>query len=96
MKSKLISDDNFKKFASILEEKTKDGFEVVEQNDKLPYAVLKKAGEKVNHNLNFFICCVTLGIWTIPWIYITQVSSKAKKILVAIDEDGNAYVDKCF
>jgi hypothetical protein len=96
MEMKNVGTDNFKKFSIMLAEKLKSGFVIVEQNDTLPYAVLKKEGNKIDHILNFFICCLTLGLWSIVWVYITLVSSKAKTILIAIDEDGNTYEDKCF
>jgi len=96
MGMKNVSSDNFKKFSTILSNKVKSGFVVVEQNDKLPYAVLKKEGNKIDHLSNFFICCITLGIWSIVWIYNTKVLSKSKTILISIDEDGNTFEDKCF
>lgn len=97
MKSKTyIADANMIKFTSILDNKTNNGFEVLERNDKLPFAVLLRKKQKVNHVFNFCIFCVTLGLWSIVWIYITQVSSKAKKILIAIDEDGNPFEEKCY
>ncbi|MGO4905266.1 hypothetical protein [Flavobacterium sp. W20_MBD1_R3] len=91
-----ITDENLSKFSSVLENKTNHGFIVVERNDKLPFAVLMKKKQKVNHFLNFFICCATLGLWSFAWIYITRVSSKARKIVVAIDEDGNTFEEKCY
>ncbi|TDD75583.1 hypothetical protein [Flavobacterium caseinilyticum] len=97
MKSKTnINNDNLIKFSSILKDKTNNGFIVLERNDKLPYAVLLKKKKKVDHLFNFWIFCATLGLWSIAWIYITQVSSKAKKILIAIDEDGNPFEEKCY
>ena len=89
-------DDNLIKFSSIIANKTNKGFLVLERNDKLPFAVLLKKKKKVDHVFNFFIFCATLGLWSIAWIYITQVSSKAKKILIAIDEDGNPFEEKCY
>lgn len=91
-----IMEENLMKFSSILASKTSNGFVVVERNDKLPYAVLLKKKKKVDHFFNFVIFCATLGLWSIAWIYITQVSSKAKKILIAIDEDGNPFEEKCY
>ncbi|MEM8520842.1 hypothetical protein [Flavobacterium sp. PL12] len=93
-KSKIDAD--LAKFSSFLNKKTNNGFVVLERNDKLPYAILMKSKKKVDHISNFFIFCATLGLWSIAWIYISQVSSKAKKILIAIDEDGNAFEEKCF
>ncbi|SFF08610.1 hypothetical protein [Flavobacterium xueshanense] len=94
--NKSTNDDNLIKFSSIIADKTNNGFVVLERNDKLPFAVLLKKKKKVDHVLNFCIFCVTLGLWSIAWIYITQVSSKAKKILIAIDEDGNPFEEKCY
>lgn len=97
MKSnKSTSDNNLIKFLSIIADKTNDGFVVLERNDKLPFVVLLKKKKKVDHVFNFFIFCATLGLWSIAWIYISQVSSKAKKILIAIDEDGNPFEEKCY
>lgn len=93
-KSKI--DQDLIKFSSVLANKTNKGFIVLERNDKLPYAILMKNKTKVNHFSNFCIFCITLGLWSVVWIYITQVSSKAKKILIAIDEDGNPFEEKCF
>ena len=96
MKSKTnTNNDNLIKFSSIVKDKTNNGFIVLERNDKLPYAVLLKKKKKVDHLFNFWIFCATLGLWSIAWIYIKQVSSKAKKILIAIDEDGNPFEEKC-
>lgn len=91
-----LTDENLIKFSSILARKTNDGFVVVERNDKLPYAVLLKKEQRVNHSFNFIICCITLGLWSFVWLYMSKVSSRAKKILVAIDEDGNPFEEKCY
>ena len=93
-KSKI--DEDLTKFSSILTNKMNSGFVVLERNDKLPYAILMKNKKKVDHISNFFMFCATLGLWSIVWIYVTQVSSKAKKILVAIDEDGKPFEEKCY
>jgi hypothetical protein len=92
----LIKDENTVKFSNILREKINKGFVVEERNDKLPFAVLSKKGMKVNHNIHFLFSCVTLGLWSIPWMYQSFVSSREKRILIAIDEDGNAFEDKCY
>lgn len=93
---KNTTNSDLEKFSNILEDKRNDGFVVVERNDKLPYAVLVKKKTKVDHVSNFVICCATLGLWSIAWIYIAQVSSRARKILVAIDEDGNPFEENCY
>tara|TARA_R110002124_G_scaffold72123_1_gene193067 strand:- start:176 stop:478 length:303 start_codon:yes stop_codon:yes gene_type:complete len=92
----LTLDENKIKFSKIITEKISKGFVIEERNDKLPFAVLSKKGIKVNHNINFVFSCATLGLWSIPWMYKSFISSREKRILVAIDEDGNAFEDKCF
>jgi hypothetical protein len=91
-----VRQENSIKFSNMLREKLSKGFVLEERNDKLPFAVLSKKATKVNHHVNFIFSCVTLGLWSIPWIYQSFVSSREQKILIAIDEDGNAFVDKCF
>lgn len=92
----LTPEENFSKFSKILKKKINNGFTIVERNDKLPFAVLTKKRKKVNHNFNFLISCITFGLWSLPWFYMTCVSNKDKVILVALDEDGNPFEDKCF
>jgi hypothetical protein len=92
----LTKEEDIIKFSKILKEKIDKGFVIEERNDKLPFAVLSKKGIKVNHNINFIFSCATLGLWSIPWMYQSFISSREKRILVAIDEDGNAFEDKCF
>jgi hypothetical protein len=83
-------------FSNTVAIKIHNGFKLVENNDKLPFAVLLKEGKEINHSYNFMLFCVTFGLWTLPWIYKSQVSSKTKKILVAIDEEGNIFEEKCY
>ena len=80
----------------MISNKIKDGFVVVERNDKMPFTILYKQGMKVNHKLNFLVCCATLGMWTLPWLYLSQVAAKDKKILIAIDEDGKVFEENCY
>ena len=94
--SQIASEDNFQKYSNSIADKISNGFIVEERNDTLPFAVLSKDGKAVDHSLNFIICCLTLGLWSIPWIYKTYVSSKEKKILIAIDEDGNTFEENCY
>lgn len=96
MKNHFINQDKLNLFTKIISDKIKNGFVVVERNDKLPFTVLYKEGKKVNHSLNFLACCVTLGMWSLPWLYLTQVVSKDKKVLIAIDEDGNIFEENCY
>ncbi|TDD98762.1 hypothetical protein [Flavobacterium cellulosilyticum] len=96
MRSLQLDSNEFRKeYISTLANKIHNGFEIVENNEKLPFAVLSKKGVKVNHSINFILFCVTLGLWSLPWIYISHVSSKEKKILIAIDEDGKIFQEKC-
>jgi len=92
----LTSNKNLNEYTKALAYKIHKGFVIVENNEKLPFTVLSKKGIKVNHSLNFLIFCATLGLWSLPWIYISTISSKEKKILIAIDEDGNTFEEKCF
>lgn len=94
--NQLTDKENFQKYTSVLANKIHKGFVIVEKNDKLPFTVLKKEAIKVDHSLNFLIFCATFGLWSLPWIYISQVASKEKNILVAIDEDGNTFEEKCY
>jgi hypothetical protein len=41
------------------------------------------------------IFCLTLGLWSFAWLYLTIEATKQKKILVAIDEDGFPFEEKC-
>jgi hypothetical protein len=91
-----IKEESLQKFSNIIANKIHDGFVITEKNDSLPFAVLSKDGKAVDHSLNFLLCCVTLGLWSVAWIYLTRVSSRQKKILVAIDEDGNTFEEKCY
>lgn len=88
--------ENWSKYLSILENKTNDGYVVVEQNDKLPFAVLYKERKPINHTFNFIISCFTFGLWSLVWVYLAKFSNKAKQIIVAIDEDGNIFEEKCY
>jgi predicted transcriptional regulator len=63
-------------FYEMISAKKRNGFVVVEHNEKLPYVVLSKEKKAIKHSL-----IVTL--------------SRKKNILVAVDEDGNLFEDKC-
>lgn len=90
--TQITSEENLVKFTNVLKDKINKGFEIEERNDKLPFAVLSKKRKKVNHHFNLVLSCITLGMWSLVW----RISSKDKRILVAIDEDGNTFVDKCY
>lgn len=95
MKTQLIAQERINRFTKLISKKIDEGFVIVECNDKLPYTVLYKEGKKINHGLNFLACCFTLGMWTLPWLYLSQVC-KDKKVLIAIDEDGNIFEENCY
>ncbi|WP_348825368.1 hypothetical protein [Flavobacterium aestuarii] len=96
MKDHFIKQEKLNLFTKTIANKIQNGFVVIEQNEKTPFTVLYKEGKKVNHSLNFLICCATLGMWSLPWLYMTQVTAKDKKVLVAIDEEGVVFEENCY
>lgn len=82
-------------FSNMISNKVHKGFILEERNDKFLFAVLSKGGRVVNHSLNFVIFCLTLGLWSFAWLYLTLEASKEKKVLIAIDEDGFPFEEKC-
>lgn len=82
-------------FHEMISAKTKNGFVIVEHNEKLPYVVLSKEKKVVKHSLHLFLTCLTFGLWFIVWIYLIITLSRKKSILLAVDEDGNLFQDKC-
>nr|WP_315251379.1 hypothetical protein [uncultured Flavobacterium sp.] len=96
MKNHFIKPEKLNLFTKVIANKIQNGFVVIEQNEKTPFTVLYKEGKKVNHSLNFLICCATLGMWSLPWLYMSQVTAKDKKVLVSIDEEGVVFEEKCY
>ncbi|MGM8361653.1 hypothetical protein ACSV4D_07050 [Flavobacterium sp. ARAG 55.4] len=92
MKNKAHSTKNFSKKLS---NKIKAGFKITEYNTKLPYVVLTKEQKNINHNVHLVLFCLTIGIWSLVWIYVTLTHTPKKEILIAIDEDGNVFEEKC-
>lgn len=92
----LIKNENTKRLSTVLTQKVKKGFVVEEVNNKLPFVVLSKKTTKVNHRMNFWISCATFGLWSIPWMYQCLEAKKEKKIIIAIDEDGQLFEEKCY
>lgn len=92
----IIRRDNLKSFKQLLTKVQSKGFTIEEQNDQMPYVVLKKEGMKVDHLSNLILCLATFGIWSLPYLYMSKISSKTKKILVGIDEDGIAFEENCY
>lgn len=95
-KETLLSTSTLDDFSAKLSNKMKAGFTIIEYNDKLPYVVLEKEQKNINHALHFQLCCITIGIWPIVWIYLTLTHNRKKEILIAIDEDGNVFEEKCW
>ena len=91
-----IKEESLQEFTTILANKVDDGFTVIEKNDSLPFAVLSKSKKEVDHPFNFALCCLTLGLWSFGWVYLTYVSTKEENIVIAIDEDGNTFEEKCY
>ena len=97
MKSpQFTQEESLQVFSNIISNKIHNGFILEERNDEMLFAVLSKGERVVDHSFNFLICCLTFGLWSIAWLYLTVESSKNKKILVAIDEDGVPFEDKCY
>ena len=94
-KNQLSQEQSLQVFSKMISNKVHKGFKLEERNDKMLFAVLSKGGKVVNHGLNFTIFCLTLGLWSFAWLYLTLQASKEKKILVAIDEDGFPFEEKC-
>ena len=86
---------NLDQFYEMISAKKRNGFVVVEHNEKLPYVVLSKEKKAIRHALHLFLTCLTLGLWSIVWLYLIITLSRKKNILVAVDEDGNLFEDKC-
>jgi hypothetical protein len=94
--TQISSADSLLAFKKVIKNKINKGFEIEERNDKLPFAVLFRKGKKVNHKFNLFLFLLTLGLWSPVWVYLCYVSLGEKRILIAIDEDGNTFEDKCY
>lgn len=90
-----INQKNLDLFHKRLTSKIRNGFVIVEHNQKSPYVVLSKEKKEINHSFHLFLTCITLGFWSIIWIYQIITLSKKKNILVALDEDGNLFEEKC-
>ncbi|TDP03938.1 hypothetical protein [Flavobacterium sp. 245] len=86
---------NLEQFYEMISAKKRNGFVIVEHNEKLPYVVLSKEKKAVNHSFHLFLTCITFGFWSIVWLYLIVSLSQKKSILVAVDEDGNLFEDKC-
>jgi hypothetical protein len=90
------SDKSLQDFYKRVSSKISTGFIVKERNDKIPFAILSRKARRINHSFNFVLFCLTLGLWSIVWLYLTFVYGKEKRILIAIDEDGKTFVESCY
>jgi hypothetical protein len=95
METYQLNKESLDQFHKMLSSKIRNGFVIVEHNEKLPYAVLSKEKKQINHPLHLFLTCITFGLWSPVWIYLSITFSQKKDILVALDEDGNLFEDKC-
>lgn len=91
----LIHEKNLDRFHKMLSAKKRNGFVIIEHNEKLPYAVLSREKTEINHPFHLFLTVITLGLWSIVWIYFIITLARKKDILVALDEDGNVFQEKC-
>ena len=85
------SEKNLQDFYKRVSSKISIGFKVTKRNDKLPFAILSREARTINHTLNFLLFFLTLGLWSIVWLYLTYNYAKEKRILIAIDEDGKTF-----
>lgn len=90
-----VNEKNLAQFNQMISAKKRNGFVITEHNEKLPYVVLSKERTTIKHSLHLFLTCLTFGFWAIVWIYLIVTLSRKKNILVAVDEDGNLFEDKC-
>jgi hypothetical protein len=86
---------NLDQFDEMILAKKRNGFVVIEHNEKLPYVVLSKEKKAIKHSFHLFLTCLTFGLWSFIWLYLIITLSRKKNILVAVDEDGNLFEDKC-
>jgi hypothetical protein len=91
----LVNQKNLDQFHKTLSTKIRNGFVIIEHNEKLPYAVLSREKKEINHSFHLFLTIITFGFWSVIWICLIITLSQKKDILVALDEDGNLFEEKC-
>lgn len=91
-----ISDIQQKNFYLALKNKIAQGFVISEQNEKVPYIVLRREKQPIDHFSYFLLCCATIGFWSVFWLYDVIVKARTKEILLAIDDDGNIFEENCY
>ena len=92
----ISSEKSLQDYYNRVSTKIRAGFTVKEKNDKLPFAILSREAKAINHTFNFVLFCLTFGLWSIVWLYLTFVYGKEKRILIAIDEDGKTFEERCY
>lgn len=90
------SEKSLQDFYKRVSSKINAGFTIKEKNDKLPFAIVSREARAINHTFNFVLFCLTFGLWSIVWLYLTFVYGKEKRILIAIDEDGKTFEERCY
>ncbi|MEY4011682.1 MAG: hypothetical protein RIT22_806 [Bacteroidota bacterium] len=92
----ISSEKSLQDYYNRVSTKIRAGFTVKEKNDKLPFAILSREARAINHTFNFVLFCLTFGLWSIVWLYLTFVYGKEKRILISIDEDGKTFEERCY
>ncbi|MEY4432801.1 MAG: hypothetical protein RLZZ44_931 [Bacteroidota bacterium] len=95
-KNRISSDRSRKDFYNRVSARICGGFIIKEKNEKLPFVVLSRKPRNINHAINFVLFCLTFGLWSIAWMYMTVVYGKEKRIIIAIDEDGKIVEETCY
>lgn len=89
------TEKDFARFQQKLSAKIRNGFVIIEQNDKLPYVVLSRKKRQTDPSFHLAMTFATLGLWSVVWLYQYIIFHNKKDILVAVDEDGNVFEEKC-
>lgn len=89
------TEKDFAKFQKILSAKIQNGFIITERNDKSPYVVLSKKKKQIDPSYHLLLVFLTVGLWSFVWLFLIIHYKKTKNILVAVDEDGNIFEEKC-
>jgi len=94
--SRFNSEKDFAKIQKRLSDKIRHGFVIIEQNDKLPYVVLSRKKKRIDLSFHLAMFFGTLGFWSLIWFYEIISSHKKTDILIAVDEDGNIFEERCY
>lgn len=94
--SRFNTEKDFAKIQKRLTDKIRNGFVIIEQNDKLPYVVLSRKKKPIDPSFHLSMLIGTLGFWSVIWFYDIISSQHKTDILVAVDEDGNIFEEKCY